>query len=133
METGGETPGEINEEGAEDIDGIFSEGETEDDTQKLEQGKTYADAGEVMDNEEVSEEETQKPRSSGKKIAIFLILVILIAGGIYLWTSPRAIKMISNKVFATGGTNFRDKEQRYSRCGLARIGCRPHKCEGTIR
>jgi len=27
METGGETPGEINEEGAEDIDGIFSEGE----------------------------------------------------------------------------------------------------------
>ncbi len=88
----------IYEENAEDIDRIFSEGETEDDTQKLEQEKAYDDAGEVMDNEEVSEEETQKPRSSGRKIAIFLILVILIAGGIYLWTSPRTTEVISNGI-----------------------------------
>ena len=122
METGGETPGEINEEGAEDIDGIFSEGETEDDTQKLEQGKTYADAGEVMDNEEVSEEETQKPRSSGKKIAIFLILVILIAGGIYLWTSPRAIKMISNKVLPRVEQIFGIKSSDTPDVGLHELG-----------
>jgi len=50
--------------------------------------KAYDDAGEVMDNEEVSEEETQKPRSSGRKIAIFLILVILIAGGFICGLRP---------------------------------------------
>jgi len=112
----------IYEENAEDIDRIFSEGETEDDTQKLEQEKAYDDAGEVMDNEEVSEEETQKPRSSGRKIAIFLILVILIAGGIYLWTSPRAIKMISNKVLPRVEQIFGIKSSDTPDVGLHELG-----------
>ena len=93
----GETSEDEDEDEEEDIDRIVRKDEAEDDTQNLEQEKAYDDADEVMDNAEASEE-VQKFRSSGKKIAIFLILVILIAGGIYLWTSPRAIKMISNKV-----------------------------------
>jgi predicted Zn finger-like uncharacterized protein len=81
----------------EDINRILMKDEAEDDAQKLEQEEAYSDAVEIIDNAEASEE-VQKLRSPGKKIAIFLILVILLSGGIYLWTSPRAIESILNRV-----------------------------------
>jgi len=81
----------------EEIDRIFLEGEGEDDAQNFGQGEAYGDADEIIDDAEASEE-TQKPRSPGKRIAIFLILVILLSGGIYLLTSPRAIEGILNRV-----------------------------------
>jgi len=85
------------EENAEDIDRILMEIEGEDDAQNPEQEEACGDAGEIIDNAETSEEKAQKPRSPGKRIAIFLMLVILLSGGIYLWTSPRAIEGILNR------------------------------------
>ncbi len=90
--------GEMNENGAEDMDRILREDEVEDNAQNPEQEEVCGDVGEIIDNAETSEEEAQKPRSPGKRIAIFLILVILLSGGIYLWTSPRTIEGILNRV-----------------------------------
>ena len=101
--TGSIEPGEeIHEKTAEatveEMNRIFMEVEGEDDTQKSEQEEAYGDIGETMDTMDAPEEEAQKPRSPGRKIAIFLILIILISGGIYLWTSPRAIEGILSRV-----------------------------------
>lgn len=85
------------EENAEDIDRILMEIKGADDAQNPEQEEAYGDAVEIIDNAEASEE-AQKPRSPGRRIAVFLILVILLSGGIYLWTSPRAIEGILNRV-----------------------------------
>ncbi|MCK4534208.1 MAG: zinc-ribbon domain-containing protein, partial [Syntrophobacterales bacterium] len=87
--------GETNEGDAEDID-VLREDEVKDDAQDG-QEEVYGDAGEIIDDAEASKE-AQKPRSPGKRIAIFLMLVILLSGGIYLWTSPRAIEGILNRV-----------------------------------
>jgi len=91
---------EENKGGAEDIDGISRKDETEDAAQNLEKEEVYGDAGEIIENAEASEGEAvaQNPRSPGRKVAIVLILVILLSGGIYLWTSPRVTEVISNGV-----------------------------------
>jgi len=89
-----------NKDSAEDIDRIFRKDETEDAAQNLEQEEAHGDAGEIIENEDASEGEAvaPNPRSSGRKVAIILILVILLSGGLYLWTSPRATKVISNGI-----------------------------------
>ena len=97
IEPGEEIHGKAAEATAEEINRIFMEVEEEDDVQNG-QEEADSDAGEIIDNAEASEEEAQKPRSPGKKTAIFLILIILLSGGIYLWTSPLAIEGILNRV-----------------------------------
>jgi len=91
---------EENEGGAEDIDMISRKDETEGAAQNLEKEEVNGDAVEIIENAEASEGEAvaQNPRSSGRKVAIVLILVILLSGGIYLWTSPLATEVISNGV-----------------------------------
>ncbi|MCD6485836.1 MAG: zinc-ribbon domain-containing protein [Syntrophobacterales bacterium] len=85
------------EKNAEDIDRIFMEVEAENDVRN-EQEEDDGDIGEIIGNAKASKKEAQKPRSPGKKTAIFLILVILLSGGIYLWTSPRAVEGILNRI-----------------------------------
>lgn len=100
MEAGGDAHGRTNEEGTEDIDRMFSEAETEGDEQEPEQKETYGDTDvdEIIDNAGVSErEEIQRPWTSGRKIALCL-LIILILGGIYLWVSPHTRDVVSNVV-----------------------------------
>jgi len=98
MEAGGDIHERTNEEGAEDINRMFSEAETEADEQEPKQKETYGDTDEIIDNAGVSErEEIRKPWTSGRKIVLCL-LIILMLGGIYLWFSPHTRDVVLSRV-----------------------------------
>ncbi|MBW2599376.1 MAG: zinc-ribbon domain-containing protein [Deltaproteobacteria bacterium] len=115
---GGEPPGEINEEQAEDIDRMFSEAETKDDEQEPKQEETSETADEIIDDAgESGREEIRRPSTSGRKIALFL-LIILISGGIYLWFSPHTRDVVSTEVLSRVEKIFGIKSNNVPDTGL---------------
>lgn len=71
--------------------------EPEDDVKEIGQIEDYGDIDEIKNTVEASKE-AQNPRTIGRKLLIFFILVLLLSGGFYLWTSSGTIEKVLNRV-----------------------------------
>jgi len=98
VEPGGNLYEKTFDESSEAIDSALTKDEADDYLKGLGREKEYGDAGEGMDNVAASGDEQKPRRAPGRKITIFLILVLLLSAGIYLWTSSRTIEVVLNRV-----------------------------------
>ena len=118
--------GGVEDGAAEERNRVFAGIDGESDEQEPRREEAYGDVGEIMYNEGIrgrqrvreswplgdadeiiynagipGRERIRRTWPLGRKLVVYLLLLLLIVGGVYLWLSPQARGVISNRVLPT--------------------------------